>query len=312
VAFASFLPAASPEKATKFSRGIRDQRLRWRANLTLDGLAAEVNPQARGWLGCFTVFYPTEVVPVGERVDHHLMRWALRKLQTTQTRETKSAGMAAGSPAKTARPVRALAAAVHALTVIPGARPTGRGRSHALTPMAAQLDGTSRMSREVHVRIRGGGRGRLPPATRRCEDGSRPGSCEHASFDFLGHAFRARGARGEDGRARTSFLPAIGKAALDKISREVWPWRLRRETGLDVGGIARWVDPIVRGWMQCHGECCRCGMCPLLQRVNAYLARMLGEKHKRLRTFKKAKAAWKRLTSQYPRGFAHWAWVHGF
>jgi hypothetical protein len=70
---------ASPEKATKFSRGIRDQRLRWRANLTLDGLAAEVNPQARGWLGCFTVCYPAEVVPVGERVDHHLMRWALRK-----------------------------------------------------------------------------------------------------------------------------------------------------------------------------------------------------------------------------------------
>jgi hypothetical protein len=128
----------------------------------------------------------------------------------------------------------------------------------------------------------------------------------------LGHAFRARGARGKDGRTRTSFLPAISKAALNKISPEVWSWRLRRKTGLGIGGIARRVNPIVRGWTRCYGECCRSEMCPLLQRVNACLVRMLGKKHKRLRTLKKAKAAWKRLTSQYPRGFAHWAWVHGF
>jgi hypothetical protein len=79
VALASFGPAASPEKAAKFSRGIHDQRLHRRASHTLDGLAAEINPQARGWLGYFTEFYPTEVIPVGKRIDGHLTRWARRK-----------------------------------------------------------------------------------------------------------------------------------------------------------------------------------------------------------------------------------------
>jgi RNA-directed DNA polymerase len=156
---------------------------------------------------------------------------------------------------------------------------------------------------------------RLHPAKTRivyCKDGSRLGSHEHTSFDFLGYTFRARGARGKDGRTRTSFLPAISKAALNKISREAWSWRLHRKTGLDIGDIARWINPIVRGWMQYYGEYYRSEMYPLLQRINSYLVRMLRKKHKRLRTLKKAKAAWKRLTSQYPRGFAHWAWVHGF
>jgi RNA-directed DNA polymerase len=33
--------------------------------------------------------------------------------------------------------------------------------------------------------------------------------------------------------------------------------------------------------------------------------------YKRLRTIKKAAACWQRVTSQYPRLFAHWAWAHG-
>ncbi len=51
---------------------------------------------------------------------------------------------------------------------------------------------------------------------------------------------------------------------------------------------------------------------PLLARINAYLVRWLRKKYKRLRTFKKAHAAWQRVTAQYPRFFAQWQWVHGF
>jgi RNA-directed DNA polymerase len=79
VAFTSFLPAASRDKVTKFSREICDQRLHRRTNLTLNDLAAEINPQVRGWLGYFAVFYPTAVTQAGKRIDRHLVRWALRK-----------------------------------------------------------------------------------------------------------------------------------------------------------------------------------------------------------------------------------------
>jgi RNA-directed DNA polymerase len=40
--------------------------------------------------------------------------------------------------------------------------------------------------------------------------------------------------------------------------------------------------------------------------------RWLRDKYKRLRPVKKAKAAWQRITRQYPSAFAHWAWVLWF
>jgi RNA-directed DNA polymerase len=50
----------------------------------------------------------------------------------------------------------------------------------------------------------------------------------------------------------------------------------------------------------------------LLTRINAYLVRWLRNKFKRLKPFKKAKAAWQRVTRQYPKAFAHWAWATTF
>ena len=90
MAFTSFLPAASREKVTQFSRTIHDLRLHRRTNLTLDGLTAEINPQVRGWLGYFTAFYPTAVTPVAERIDRHLMRWALRKYKRLKGRKPRA------------------------------------------------------------------------------------------------------------------------------------------------------------------------------------------------------------------------------
>jgi RNA-directed DNA polymerase len=41
-----------------------------------------------------------------------------------------------------------------------------------------------------------------------------------------------------------------------------------------------------------------------------FRARGARTKHGRLRSMNKAKACWQRVTSQYPRLFAHWAWAH--
>ena len=53
----------------------------------------------------------------------------------------------------------------------------------------------------------------------------------------------------------------------------------------------------------------RSALLPLLRRINAYLMRWLRKKYKRLASKKKARACWERVTAQYPRLFAHWAWV---
>jgi RNA-directed DNA polymerase len=141
-----------------------------------------------------------------------------------------------------------------------------------------------------------------------CKDANRRGCHEHTAFTFLGFTFRARPARARNGTLFSSFQPAISKEALKKISGEVRQWRLHRWIGLTIAEIARRINPIVRGWMQYYGAFYRSALDPVLQRINAYLMRWIRDKFKRLRPMKKATAAWQRITSQYPRLFAHWAW----
>jgi RNA-directed DNA polymerase len=142
-----------------------------------------------------------------------------------------------------------------------------------------------------------------------CKDGNRRGSYEHTSFTFLGYEFRARAARGKNGKKFTSFLPAVSKEALAKMSAEVRRWRLHLRTWHTIGSLAREINPVVRGWMQYYGAFYRSALLPLLRRINSYLMRWLRKKYKRLRPPRAARACWERVTAQYPRLFAHWAWV---
>jgi RNA-directed DNA polymerase len=153
---------------------------------------------------------------------------------------------------------------------------------------------------------------RLHPAKTKivyCRDGKRRGSAEHAAFTFLGYTFRARAARTRNGEVFTSFLPAISAEALKKLGKEVRRWQLHRRTGLSEADIAKVINPVIRGWMQYYGAFYRSALYPLLARINTYLIRYLRKKFRRLRPWKKAKAAWDRAVRQRPRFFAHWLWV---
>jgi len=142
-----------------------------------------------------------------------------------------------------------------------------------------------------------------------CQDGRRRASYEHTEFTYLGFTFRQRKARARNGRQFNSFLPAISKNALKKISAEVQSWRLYNRTGRDLIDIARDINPIVRGWMQYYGKFYRSRMYPLLSRINAYLVRWIRKKYKRLRAKRKAFRCWRGIVERSPRMFAHWKWV---
>jgi len=144
-----------------------------------------------------------------------------------------------------------------------------------------------------------------------CQDGKRRLDRELTAFTFLGFTFRARRARTKHGKMFVSFQPAISNDAQKKISGEIRRWRLHRKIGLTLADLARWINPIVRGWMQYYGAFYRSALYPLLSRINAYVMRWIRNKYKRLRPTKKATACWQRITSQHPRLFAHWAWVRG-
>ena len=75
--FTGFLPAVSPEKLTAMSRRV--------AILAASSAhqpdprrprSAGINLVLRGWLAYFTAFYPTAVIPLCQRIDRHLVRWA--------------------------------------------------------------------------------------------------------------------------------------------------------------------------------------------------------------------------------------------
>ncbi len=97
VRFTSFLPGASRDKQTGFSRRVHAWRLHRRTDLTIaelangrkneDGtpLSPGINPVLAGWFSYFTAFYPTAVDPLRQRIDRHLVRWVRRKYKRCKT-----------------------------------------------------------------------------------------------------------------------------------------------------------------------------------------------------------------------------------
>jgi RNA-directed DNA polymerase len=142
-----------------------------------------------------------------------------------------------------------------------------------------------------------------------CKDGRRRGSYEHTAFTFLGYTFRPRGVRTKTGTMVTGFNPAISRDALTRIGAQVRSWGLHRRTDLSAADLARWVNPVVRGWMNYYGAFYRSALYPLLARINAYLMRWLRNKYKRLRGRKMAQRAWAEAVTTRSRYFVHWAWV---
>jgi RNA-directed DNA polymerase len=145
-----------------------------------------------------------------------------------------------------------------------------------------------------------------------CQDQHRRRRYACTAFTFLGFTFRPRAVRAKAGNVFTGFGPAISKEALRRISRQVRRWRLHRWTSATLDDLARWVNPIVRGWMQYYGAFNRSELYRLLSRINAYLMRWLQRKYKRLRGYKRADAAWQRLITQQPAYFAHWQWIRAY
>ncbi|MGP4104070.1 group II intron maturase-specific domain-containing protein [Nonomuraea sp. KM90] len=105
-----------------------------------------------------------------------------------------------------------------------------------------------------------------------CRDSRRRGSFEHISFTFLGYTFRPRKATYPDGKAFTSFLPAVSAQALKAMGQRLRSWRIHRRGRSDLAELAGWINPIVTGWITYYGRFYRSQLYPLLRHVNTYLA----------------------------------------
>ena len=145
-----------------------------------------------------------------------------------------------------------------------------------------------------------------------CKDAKRRLDYEQTAFTFLGFTFRTRSPRGQNaGGSSPRFSQRSAPTPKRRSARQIRRWRLHRRVGLSPAELARSINPVLRGWMQYSGAFYRSALYPLLARINACLMRRVRKRYKRLCTIKKAADCWQRITAQYPRLFAHWAWAHG-
>jgi RNA-directed DNA polymerase len=133
----------------------------------------------------------------------------------------------------------------------------------------------------------------------------RPG--DFVEFTFLGYSFARNTIVNKNGQIMLGFVPAIGKQAAKAIGRTIRWWRLGRRTDLELQDLARWINPIVAGWINYYGRFYKSRVVALLQRLNWYLEKWARRKYKRLR-YKPVQAR-KRLAqvaATYPGLFIHW------
>jgi RNA-directed DNA polymerase len=109
----------------------------------------------------------------------------------------------------------------------------------------------------------------------------RPGDI--VEFTFLGFTFCQRTIRTKHGQIMLGFVPAISRQAIKTIGRTIRWWRLGRCTALDIHQIARWINPIVAGWINYYGRFYKSLVLVLLRRINKHLERWARRKYKRLR-----------------------------
>ena len=83
--FTGFLPAISPEALKAKSTELRAMRIHRRTDLTLNDLAAWLNPIVAGWMRYYGRFYRSALDPLLRRVSFYLKRWAGNKYKRLRT-----------------------------------------------------------------------------------------------------------------------------------------------------------------------------------------------------------------------------------
>jgi RNA-directed DNA polymerase len=141
-----------------------------------------------------------------------------------------------------------------------------------------------------------------------CKDGSRKGKYSSTSFDFLGYTFRPRLVKNRKRNSIfVSFTPAVSKTAMNSMRSRVRRSNIRNRSDLGLNAIARWFNPILRGWLEYYGRYQPSAMYPVLRHFNQTLVAWARRKYKRLRRHKtRASKFIENISERSPHLFEHW------
>jgi RNA-directed DNA polymerase len=140
-----------------------------------------------------------------------------------------------------------------------------------------------------------------------CKDSNRRGRYEHEKFDFLSYTFRPREAKSRSGSYFTSFSPGISDKARKSVREKIDEWSLYKRSDLTIEDLARWINPIVRGWLQYYGRYYLSELYTIMDQIDQILSRWAMRKYKTLRRRKGKAWGWiRRVKREKPTLFAHW------
>ncbi|MGA2792895.1 MAG: group II intron maturase-specific domain-containing protein [Roseiarcus sp.] len=116
---------------------------------------------------------------------------------------------------------------------------------------------------------------------------------EDIKFDFLGYGFQPRRAKNRWGKYFVSFLPAISTKAAKAICKTIREWRMAStRNNQHLEDLARFTDPVVRGWMNYYGRFYRSKCVQVLRHFNEARAQWARRKYKRFKRRERASMHW--------------------
>lgn len=140
-----------------------------------------------------------------------------------------------------------------------------------------------------------------------CKDANRRGSYPEQRFDFLGHTFRPRRSMNRAGKLFVSFSPAVSNKAAKAMRNRIRRWKLHRRNDLALSDLARWVQPVVRGWVRYYGRFNPSALHRALRTFDRLLVRWAQRKYRRLKGHRMRAWDWlNRLYNREPTLFPHW------
>jgi len=122
---------------------------------------------------------------------------------------------------------------------------------------------------------------------------------------FLGYTFRPRLARNHNGKRFVGFIPAVSKKAGKRMRLSVRRWRLHRRSDLELADIAKWVRPVLTGWVRYYGRFYPSKLREELRTIDAFIVRWASRKYRRFQGHIMATWSWLRaLKRRNPTRFA--------
>jgi len=140
-----------------------------------------------------------------------------------------------------------------------------------------------------------------------CKDSNRCNKYKTISFDFLGYTFKPRLVRSQKGLMFVSFTPAASATACKAMRDRIRRWKLKYRTEMDIEEIAKWCNPVLRGWMHYYGAYSSSSLESVWVQFNAVLVKWVMRKHKKINGKTKAANLLESIQQKKPNLFAHWS-----